>query len=182
MRMWLDPHKMQARGLVPQDIVQALQQQSSQVTAGQIGAPPAPSGQTFQYTLNVEGKLSDPAQFADVIVKTGRGGEITRLGDVGRVELGSQTYGQVFTLDGNPAAGLAIFQAPGANALDVANEVRSKMQCWRASSPRGLCPASRSTPRDSSNNPSTRCTRPSTRPRSSSSSSFSYSCRTGARC
>ena len=127
MRIWLDPNKMQARGLMPQDVIQALRQQSAQVTAGQIGAPPAPRGQTFQYTLNVAGRLSDPAEFAQVIVKTGRAGEITRLSDVGRVELGSQTYGQVFTLDGQPAAGLAIYQAPGANALNVANEVRDKM-------------------------------------------------------
>jgi hydrophobic/amphiphilic exporter-1 (mainly G- bacteria), HAE1 family len=127
MRIWLDPDKMQARGLVPQDVIDALHQQSEQVTAGQIGAPPAPSGQTFQYTLNVAGKLSDPGEFADVIVKTGRAGEVTRLRDVGRVELGSQTYAQVFTLDGKPAAGLAIYQAPGANALDVAHAVREKM-------------------------------------------------------
>jgi HAE1 family hydrophobic/amphiphilic exporter-1 len=138
MRIWLDPNKMQARGLVPQDVVQALQQQSAQVTAGQIGAPPAPSGQTFQYTLNVAGKLSDPAQFGDVIVKTGRTGEITRLSDVGRVELGSQTYGQVFALDGKPAAGLAIFQAPGANALEVATEVRRKMAELAREFPQGL--------------------------------------------
>jgi hydrophobic/amphiphilic exporter-1 (mainly G- bacteria), HAE1 family len=103
MRIWLDPNKMQARGLMPQDVIEALRQQSTQVTAGQIGAPPAPRGQTFQYTLNVTGRLSDPAQFARVIVKTGRAGEITRLSDVGRVELGAQTYGQVFTLDGQPA-------------------------------------------------------------------------------
>ena len=127
MRIWLDPNKMQARGLTTQDVIQSLQQQSEQVTAGQIGAPPAPAGQAFQYTLNVAGKLSDPAEFADVIVKTGKAGEITRLRDVGRVELGAQTYGQVFRLDGKPAAGLAIFQAPGANALDVATEVRKKM-------------------------------------------------------
>jgi hydrophobic/amphiphilic exporter-1 (mainly G- bacteria), HAE1 family len=127
MRIWLDPSKMQARELVPQDVIQALQQQSEQVTAGQIGAPPAPAGQSFQYTLNVAGKLSDPDQFAAVIVKTGRAGEITRLRDVARVELGAQTYGQVFTLDGKPAAGLAIFQAPGANALNVASEVRLRM-------------------------------------------------------
>src|SRR5437868_11897254 len=76
MRIWLDPDKMQARGLVPQDIIQALQQQSTQVTAGQIGAPPAPSGQTFQYTLNVTGRLSDPTQFARVIVKPGRPREL----------------------------------------------------------------------------------------------------------
>ena len=127
MRIWLDPNKMQARGLTTQDVIQSLQQQSEQVTAGQIGAPPTPPGQAFQYTLNVTGKLSDPAEFAEVIVKTGKAGEITRLRDVARVELGAQTYGQVFRLDGKPAAGLAVFQAPGANALDVATEVRKKM-------------------------------------------------------
>src|SRR5439155_21398793 len=88
MRIWLDPNKMQARGLVPQDIVQALQQQSEQVTAGQLGMPPVPAGQSFQYTVNVAGKLGDAGEFADVIVKTGRAGEITRLRDVARVELG----------------------------------------------------------------------------------------------
>src|SRR6266568_4143429 len=138
MRIWLDPNKMQARGLVPQDVIQALRQQSTQVTAGQIGAPPAPRGQTFQYTLNVTGRLSDPAEFAQVIVKTGRAGEITRLGDVGQVELGSQTYAQVFALDGRPAAGLAIYQAPGANALNVTSEVREKMSELEREFPQGL--------------------------------------------
>jgi hydrophobic/amphiphilic exporter-1 (mainly G- bacteria), HAE1 family len=138
MRIWLDPDKMQARGLVPQDVIQALQQQSTQVTAGQIGAPPAPRGQSFQYTLNVFGRLSDPAEFSQVIVKTGRAGEVTRLSDVGRVELGSQTYGQVFTLDGKPAAGLAIYQAPGANALAVGGEVREKMAVLNREFPQGL--------------------------------------------
>ncbi|HEX2352232.1 MAG TPA: multidrug efflux RND transporter permease subunit [Xanthobacteraceae bacterium] len=138
MRIWLDPDKMQARGLVPQDVIQALQQQSTQVTAGQIGAPPAPRGQSFQYTLNVFGRLSDPTEFAQVIVKTGRAGEIMRLSDVGRVELGAQTYGQVFTLDGRPAAGLAIYQAPGANALAVAGEVHEKMAALKREFPQGL--------------------------------------------
>jgi HAE1 family hydrophobic/amphiphilic exporter-1 len=138
MRIWLDPNKMHARGLVPQDVIQALQQQSEQVTAGQMGAPPAPSGQSFQYTLNVAGKLSDVAEFADVIVKTGHAGEVTRLHNVARVELGSQTYGQIFMLDGKPAAGLAIFQAPGANALDVADEVRRKMASLAHEFPQGL--------------------------------------------
>jgi HAE1 family hydrophobic/amphiphilic exporter-1 len=138
MRIWLDPDKMQARGLMPQDVIQALQQQSTQVTAGQIGAPPAPRGQSFQYTLNVFGRLSDPTEFAQVIVKTGRAGEITRLSDVGRVELGAQTYGQVFTLDGRPAAGLAIYQAPGANALAVAGEVHEKMAALKREFPQGL--------------------------------------------
>jgi hydrophobic/amphiphilic exporter-1 (mainly G- bacteria), HAE1 family len=138
MRVWLDPNKMQARGLVPADIVQALQQQSEQVTAGQIGMPPVPAGQDFQYTVNVAGKLSDAGEFADVIVKTGRAGEVTRLRDVGRVELGSQSYSQVFTLDGKPAAGLAIFQAPGANALQVATEARQKMTVLARDFPQAL--------------------------------------------
>ena len=138
MRIWLDPDKMRARGLVPQDVIQALQQQSEQVTAGQIGAPPAPSGQSFQYTLNVAGKLSDPAEFAAVIVKTGQAGEITRVRDVATVELGAQTYGQVFSLDGKPAAGLAIFQAPGANALEVAGAVNKKMAALTPEFPPGL--------------------------------------------
>jgi HAE1 family hydrophobic/amphiphilic exporter-1 len=138
MRVWLDPNKMQARGLVPQDVIQALQQQSEQVTAGQIGMPPTPAGQAFQYTVNVAGKLSDPAEFAEVIVKTGRAGEVTRVKDIGRVELGSQSYGQVFTLDGKPAAGLAIFQAPGANALDVATEVKKKMTVLAREFPQAL--------------------------------------------
>src|SRR5215467_4322034 len=141
MRVWLDPYKMQARGLVPQDVIQALHQQNAQVTAGQIGAPPAPGGQSFQYTLNVSGKLSDPDEFAAVIVKTGNAGEITRLRDVGRVELGAQTYGQVFTLDGKPAAGLAVFQAPGANALKVAEEVRAKMAVLARDFPPALASA-----------------------------------------
>src|SRR6202165_2384939 len=138
MRIWLDPSKMKARELVPQDVIQALQQQSEQVTAGQIGAPPAPSGQSFQYTLNVAGKLSDPAEFAAVIVKAGQAGEITRVRDVATVELGAQTYGQVFSLDGKPSAGLAIFQAPGANALDVAGEVNRKMAALAREFPQGL--------------------------------------------
>ncbi len=138
MRVWLDPEKMRSHGLTPQDVAQSLQQQSAQVTAGQIGAPPAPDNQSFQYTLNVLGRLDQPEQFANVIVKTGKAGEITRVNDVGRVELGAQTYNQVFTLDGRPAAGMAIFLAPGANALNVAQEVATKMKALAADFPPGV--------------------------------------------
>jgi HAE1 family hydrophobic/amphiphilic exporter-1 len=138
MRVWLDPNKMQVRGLNVQDVIGSLQQQNEQVTAGQIGMPPSPDNQNFQYTLNVMGRLDSPEQFADVIVKTGTSGEITRVRDIGRVELGAQTYGQIFTLDGRPAAGLAIFQSPGANALDVATEVRAKMKTLAPAFPQGL--------------------------------------------
>jgi HAE1 family hydrophobic/amphiphilic exporter-1 len=138
MRIWLDPNAMKARGLNAQDVVQALQQQSADVSAGQIGAPPAPSDQAFQLTLNVSGRLDDPNEFANVIVKTGNNGDVTRIRDVGRVELGAQTYGQVFALDGKPAAGLAIFQSPGANALDVAGAVKAKMTELARQFPQGL--------------------------------------------
>src|SRR5262245_7821518 len=138
MRVWLEPDKLRSRGLSAQDVVQSLQQQSEQVTAGQIGAPPTPEGQAFQFTLNVAGRLDDPEQFAAVILKTGSAGEITRLRDVGRVELGAQTYGQVFTLDGSPSAGMAIFQSPGANALEVGTEVRRRMEALKQEFPQGL--------------------------------------------
>ena len=127
MRIWLDPNRCMRRGLTPQDVIQSLQQQSDLVTAGQLGAPPAPGGQSFQYTLDIMGRLDDPQAFADVIVKIGTAGDITRVRDIGRVELGAQSYGQVFTLDGRPAAGMAIFQSPGANALQVGTEVRERM-------------------------------------------------------
>lgn len=138
MRVWLDPEKMQARGLTTQDVVQALGQQSEQVTAGQVGAPPAPDGQSFQYTVEVSSRLDDPDQFGAVIVKTGANGDMTRVRDVGRVELGAQTYGQFFNLDGQPAAGMAIFLSPGANALDVAGKVEARMKELSREFPKGL--------------------------------------------
>jgi HAE1 family hydrophobic/amphiphilic exporter-1 len=138
MRVWLDPEKMQARGLNAQDVISALQQQSEQVTAGQIGAPPAAKNQAFQYTLDVSSRFDDPAQFAGVVVKTGANGDLTRLRDVGHVELGAQTYAQVFNLNGKPAAGLAIFLSPGANALNVAHEVSAKMTTLAKEFPEGI--------------------------------------------
>jgi HAE1 family hydrophobic/amphiphilic exporter-1 len=127
MRVWLDPRKLQVRGLMPQDVIQAIQQQSQQVTAGQIGAPPTSAGQAFQYTLNVAGRLDDTTEFENVIVKTGSSGDVTRVRDVGWVELGAQTYSQVFSLNKRPAAGIGVFQSPGANALEVEKAVEKKM-------------------------------------------------------
>lgn len=138
MRIWLDPRSMQARGLTTQDVTAALQQQNAQVTAGQLGAPPVPAEQAFQLTLNVAGRLSDPDEFANLIVKTGAGGAITRIRDIGRVELGAQSYGQGFALNGKPAAGMAIFQAPGANALSVAASVQAKMAELAKAFPKGI--------------------------------------------
>ncbi len=140
MRIWLNPESLRTRGLTPADVMQAVQQQSQQVTAGQIGTPPAPEGQNFQYTVNVEGRLSDPTEFGGIIVKAAgiNGGQITRVRDVAHVELGAQTYAQSFALDGKPAAGIAVFQLPDANALDVANLVNIKMAELAKGFPQGV--------------------------------------------
>src|SRR5580658_2410673 len=138
MRVWLDPDKMKARSLNAQDVVSALQQQSQEVTAGQIGTPPTPPGVNFQYTIDLSGRLTDVRQFENVIVKTGDNGQITRVSDVGRVELGAQTYGQYFNLDGKQAAGIGIYQSPGANALDVEHAVKAKMETLSRDFPQGL--------------------------------------------
>ncbi|MBS4004050.1 MAG: efflux RND transporter permease subunit [Afipia sp.] len=127
MRVWLDPDKLQALALTPQDVIQAIQQQSQQVTAGQIGMPPTPPGHAFQYTLNINGRLEDVREFENVIVKTGNNGDVVRVRDIGRVELGAQTYSQIFSLDGKPAIGIGVFQSPGANALQVQQAVKQKM-------------------------------------------------------
>src|SRR5256886_2039439 len=138
MRVWLDPNKLQVRGLMPQDVIQAIQQQSQQVTAGQVGAPPVHAGQAFQYTLNLAGRLDDKTQFEDVIVKTGTSGDVTRVRDVGWVELGAQTYSQIFSLNKQPATGIGVFQSPGANALEVEQAVKKKMAALAASFPQDV--------------------------------------------
>jgi hydrophobic/amphiphilic exporter-1 (mainly G- bacteria), HAE1 family len=138
MRIWLDPEKLKARSLNAQDVVQALQSQSEQVAAGQVGMPPVPPGVDFQYTIDLQGRLSDVGEFENVIVKTGNSGEVTRLRDIGRVELGAQSYSQAFTLDGKPGAAVGIFQTPGANALDVERAVQEKMRVLARGFPQGL--------------------------------------------
>jgi HAE1 family hydrophobic/amphiphilic exporter-1 len=138
MRIWLDPNKLQVRGLMPQDVIQSIQQQSEQVAAGQVGSPPTPPGQAFQYTLNVNGRLDDPAQFEDIIVKTGNNGDVTRVRDVGSVELGAQTYSQTFSLNNQPAAGIGVFLSPGANALEVEQAVEKKMAGLAKAFPQGI--------------------------------------------
>jgi HAE1 family hydrophobic/amphiphilic exporter-1 len=140
MRIWMNPDLLQARGLTPQDVINVVQQQSQEVAAGQIGAPPAPKGQDFQYTLNLKGRLDDPAEFENIVVKveSGNGGRITRIRDIGHVELGAQTYSEAFNYDGRPAAGIGISLLPGANAIAVANEVKAKMDELAKSFPEGL--------------------------------------------
>ncbi|HTV32508.1 MAG TPA: efflux RND transporter permease subunit [Methylocella sp.] len=129
MRIWLDPQKLYSFGLVPDDVIKAVKQQSQVVAAGQTGMPPAPKDQDFQYTIDIQSRFDDPSQFADIIVKgqTAQGGRLIRVKDIGRIELGSQTYSQICNLNGAPAAGIAIYQTPDANSLQVAKEVAAKM-------------------------------------------------------
>src|ERR1700756_364672 len=138
MRVWLDPNKLYARSLTTEDVVNALKGQNQQVTAGQLGMPPTPNTQAFQYTLDIAGRFDDVSQFENVVVKTEANGQMVHVRDVGRVELGAQTYSQIFTLNGKPAAGIGIFQTLEANALDVAGEVAKKMDQLVKSFPPGL--------------------------------------------
>lgn len=142
MRVWLDPEKLKSRNLTTQDVVRAIEEQNVQVAAGQIGQPPAPQGQNFQYTVTTLGRLSDVEEFRNIVLKTTPdsqvGARITRVKDVARVELGGQVYDQYFQMSGVPAAGIGIYQLPGANALDVATRVRQKMQELSKSFPNGV--------------------------------------------
>ena len=140
MRVWLDPQKLYTFGLTPGEVANVIKEQSQPVTAGQVGMPPAPKGQDFQLTIDVEGRLSTPEEFENIIVKSaqGNGGRIVRIKDIGRVELGAQTYSQIFKMNGKPGAGIAIYQLPDANALDVANRVKAKMDELAKQFPEGL--------------------------------------------
>ncbi|MEA2804887.1 MAG: hypothetical protein QOE49_4982, partial [Rhodospirillaceae bacterium] len=140
MRVWLDPQKLYTYGLTPSEVTRVIQEQSQPVTAGQVGTPPAPKGQDFQFTVDIQGRLSTPGEFANIIVKTaqGNGGRILRLKDIGRVELGAQTYAQTSKLNGKPNASIAIYQLPEANALDVATRVNAKMAELAKAFPPGL--------------------------------------------
>jgi HAE1 family hydrophobic/amphiphilic exporter-1 len=138
MRIWLDPNKLYARSLTTEDVVTALKGQNQQVTAGQLGMPPAPNTQAFQYTLDIAGRFDDVSQFENIVVKTESNGQMVHVRDVGRVELGAQTYSQVFTLNDKPSAGIGIYQTLEANALDVAGAVAAKMKELAKSFPPGL--------------------------------------------
>jgi HAE1 family hydrophobic/amphiphilic exporter-1 len=140
MRLWLDPQKLYTFSLTPNDIIKAVQSQSQPVTAGQTGMPPAGKSQDFQYTIDIQGQFDNAKDFGNIVVKTvsGDGGRLVRLKDVGRIELGAQTYATDFKVDGKPAAGLAIYQTPDANALAVAAAVEKKMQELKKAFPPGL--------------------------------------------
>lgn len=138
MRVWLDPDRLAARSLTAADVVDAIREQNVQVASGAIAAPPTEGHPDFQLTVTTQGRLEDPKEFADIILTTGSEGQLTRLGDVARLEIGSKDYGSELFLDGARSVGLAIFQLPGSNALETKAAVLTTMDRLRQRFPEGL--------------------------------------------
>ena len=138
MRLWLDPEKMTSRSLTASDVITAIQQQNTQVAAGQLGQPPIAAGQAFQITMSALGRLTDAEQFGDMILKTDAQGRLVRLSDVAEIELGAQAYDQTCTLNGQPSVALSVYQLPGSNALEVAKRVRTRMEELKGRFPDGV--------------------------------------------
>ncbi|HIE0222017.1 TPA: multidrug efflux RND transporter permease subunit SdeB [Serratia marcescens] len=127
MRIWLDPNKVAARGLTASDVVSAMREQNVQVSAGQLGAEPMPTRSDYLLSINAQGRLQTEEEFGNIILKSGDNGEIVRLRDVARIEMGSGSYALRAQLNNKDAVGIGIFQSPGANAIELSDAVRGKM-------------------------------------------------------
>lgn len=140
MRIWLDPEALRIRRLTPQQVAAAIQSQNREVSAGAVGQAIGPLDQTgaFQYTLNVKGRLTSPEAFGNIILRADGPGKLLRLKDVATIELGSADYGVVSKLEGRPAAGIAIYQLPGSNSLQVSEGVRRQLAEWAGTFPPGV--------------------------------------------
>jgi len=138
MRVWLDPNKVAARGLTASDVVKAMQEQNVQVSAGQLGAEPMPKDSDYLLSINAQGRLKDEDEFGKIILKSGDNGEIVRLRDVARIEMGSGSYALRSQLNNKDAVGIGIFQSPGANAIDLSDAVRAKMTELSTRFPEGM--------------------------------------------
>ena len=137
MRVWLDPKKVASRGMTASDVVAAIREQNVQVAAGSIGQQPNASS-AFQVTVNALGRLTTEEQFGDIVIKAGASGQVTRLRDVARLELGSDNYTMRGQLNGENAVGLQILMTPGSNALDTSSAVRATMERLQAKFPEGI--------------------------------------------
>jgi HAE1 family hydrophobic/amphiphilic exporter-1 len=138
MRVWLDPVLLASRKVTASDVVAALREQNVQVAAGQVGQPPAPTGQAYQISVRAIGRLSEPAEFGNVVVKSRPDGTLVKLRDVGTAELGAENYGSNLTFNGVPAVGFAVFQLASANALDVDRDVKAELARLSKRFPPGL--------------------------------------------
>jgi hydrophobic/amphiphilic exporter-1 (mainly G- bacteria), HAE1 family len=138
MRLWLDPDRLAARDLTAGDVVQALREQNVQVAAGSLGQAPAPAGQMYQLSVRAIGRLREPSEFENIILKGGRAGSLVRLRDVGRAELGAETYGAQLRFQGVEAVGFGVIQLPTANALDVTNNAVAELERLSTHFPPGM--------------------------------------------
>jgi multidrug efflux pump len=138
MRVWIDPQKAAERGLSASDIANAIRQQNVQAAAGVIGASPNVAGLDLQLSVNAQGRLQTPEDFANIVVKSGNEGEVTRLGDVARVEMGAADYSLRSLLDNKQAVGMGVFQAPGSNALQISENVHAAMADLKKTMPEGV--------------------------------------------
>ena len=138
MRLWLDPDKVASRGMTASDVLRAVREQNVQVSAGQLGAEPMPNGSDFLLPINAKGRLETVEEFGDIVLKSGADGEIVRLADVARIELAAGDYTLRARLNGQNAAAIGIFQAPGANALEIRDAVVAKMEEVRKTLPPGV--------------------------------------------
>jgi multidrug efflux pump len=138
MRLWLDPDKIAARGLTAGDVLRAVREQNIQVSAGQLGAEPMPNGSDFLTLINAKGRLASTEEFGNIVLESGENGEIVRLRDVARIELAAGDYTLRARLDGMNAAAVGVFQAPGANALQIRDQVIERMDELSARFPPGV--------------------------------------------
>jgi HAE1 family hydrophobic/amphiphilic exporter-1 len=138
MRIWLKSDQLGKLGLTVNDVLRAVQSQNTVNPAGQIGAEPAPAGQEFTYTVRAQGRLTKPEEFANIVVRINPDGSTVRVGDVARVELGALSYKQIGRFNGQPSSVVAIFQAPGSNALSVSKGIRAAMERLKSSFPEDM--------------------------------------------
>jgi multidrug efflux pump len=138
MRVWLDPQKVAERGLSASDVVREIRTQNVQAAAGIVGASPSVRGLDLQLSINAQGRLQSEEEFGDIVVKTGAGGEITRLRDIARIELGASDYALRALLDNKPAVAIGIFQAPASNAIAISDNVRRTMADLKKNMPEGV--------------------------------------------
>jgi len=138
MRVWLDPNRLASRQLTTTDVVRAIREQNIQVAAGVLGAPPAPSDATFQLAINARGRLTTEEEFGNIVVRATREGQITRLSDVARLELGSSRYSLRSLLNNKSAVAIGVFQRPGTNALQASTDVHATMERLKRNFPPGV--------------------------------------------
>ena len=138
MRVWLDPEKVAAHGLSANDVVNEIRAQNIQAAAGVVGAPPGGRDIDLQLSVNAEGRLQSEEEFGDIVVKTGQTGEVTRLRDIARIELGASDYSLRSLLDNKTAVGIGVFQAPNSNALEVSRGIRAAMAELKKDMPEGI--------------------------------------------